>query len=200
VKGRRYVVRNYPTTEVADDEPVKVKKEEYIRKDEVLTDDDPRPGAWEIGHLTQGPYALDSWRIFCRDILRGVATGWNGEGSSTSAQPQSQPQSQPQPHPHSQQPSTATFPQEQEPNEGKVFQPEWMRVLPKDKELRAFLRWMWLKEGFEWDPETGEKEVASVEMLRAVGEGRIAWDEKGGLVVCEEEVVEGDLGDVGENK
>lgn len=66
------------------------------------------------------------------------------------------------------------------------FQPEWMRVLPNDKELRAFLRWMWLKEGFEWDPETGEKEVASAELLGAAGEGRIAWDEKGRLMVCEE--------------
>lgn len=82
--------------------------------------------------MTSGPYALDSWRIFCRDVLRGVATGWNGENSK---------------------------------QEG--FQPEWMRVLPEDKELRAYLRWMWLKEGFVWDPYTGEKEVAGPELVRA---------------------------------
>merc|ERR1719214_443267 len=35
--------------------------------------------AWEIGHMTQGKYALDSWRIFCRDVLLGRAQGWNGE-------------------------------------------------------------------------------------------------------------------------
>lgn len=63
--------------------------------------------AWEIGHLTQGPYALDSWRIFCRDKLLGRAEDWKGKGR----------------HPE--------------------FQPEWMRVLPRDKELRACLRWMW---------------------------------------------------------
>ncbi len=63
--------------------------------------------AWEIGHLTQGPYALDSWRIFCRDVLLGRSGHWTGSG------------------------------------EVEGFQPEWMRVLPRDKELRACLRWMW---------------------------------------------------------
>ena len=118
----------------------------------MLTDNDPRTNAWEIGHIVQGPYALDSWRIFCRDILRGVATGWNGEGGA----------------------------------EG--FQPEWMRVMPKDKELRAFLRWMWMKEGYEWDPETGEKDIAREYVVMAVEEGRIGWDERGGLRVLEEKV------------
>ena len=63
--------------------------------------------AWELGHLTQGPYALDSWRIFCRDVLLGRSGHWTGSG------------------------------------EVAEFQPEWMRVLPRDKELRACLRWMW---------------------------------------------------------
>jgi hypothetical protein len=63
--------------------------------------------AWEIGHLTQGPYALDSWRIFCRDVLLGRSEHWTGKGDDPG------------------------------------FQPEWMRVLPRDKELRACLRWMW---------------------------------------------------------
>lgn len=198
VRGRRYVVRGYPVVdEEVDGEELdlelgevpkgkrKVKKEEYIAKDEVLTDEDPRVGAWEIGHLTQGPYALDSWRIFCRDVLRGVATGWNGEGAEACRRNQSRSPS------HSQTGSQPISEEDQNTaseEEGKVFQPEWMRVLPRDKELRAFLRWMWLKEGFEWDPVTGEKEVASAELLRAVEEGRIMWDDKGGLFVCEDEV------------
>ena len=63
--------------------------------------------AWEIGHLTQGPYALDSWRIFCRDVLLGRSTHWTGRDGAPG------------------------------------FQPEWMRVLPGDKALRACLRWLW---------------------------------------------------------
>ncbi|KAI1350137.1 DNA glycosylase [Xylaria sp. FL0043] len=100
--------------------------------------------AWEIGHMTQGPYALDSWRIFCRDVLRGEALDWNGGG-----------------------------------REGE-FQPEWMRVLPRDKELRACLRWMWMREGWQWDPATGEKVVLPDELRRAVQEGRVAYDEDTG--------------------
>ena len=133
-KGKRFAVPGYPTRESG----------RRIKKTEVLDDEDERD-AWEIGHMTQGAYALDSWRIFCRDVLRGVAKGWNGEGAA------------------------------------KEFQPEWMRVLPEDKELRAYLRWMWLKEGFEWDPFTGEKEVASPELMRAAMKGNIAWDDQGGM-------------------
>lgn len=138
MKGKRYAIPGYPT-----------KASGRGFKDEILSDDDERD-AWEIGHMTQGPYALDSWRIFCRDVLRGEAEGWNGEGSK---------------------------------KEG--FQPEWMRVLPEDKELRAYLRWMWLKEGFEWDPFTGEREVASERLTRAAMEGKITWDEKGGMRILD---------------
>ncbi|KAF7922983.1 hypothetical protein BELL_0248g00070 [Botrytis elliptica] len=141
VKNKRYAVHDYPTKGLGRD----VKKSEVLPEESV----DPRTG-WEIGHMTQGPYAIDSWRIFCRDMLLEKATGWNGEGSD---------------------------------EEG--FQPEWMRVLPEDKELRAFLRWMWLKEGFEWDPVTGEKEVAGREVMRAALEGRIAWDEGGGMRILD---------------
>lgn len=139
-KGKRYAVRDYPTKGAGRD----------VKKGEILADDDERVG-WEIGHMTQGPYAIDSWRIFCRDVLRGLADGWNGEGNT---------------------------------QEG--FQPEWMRVLPTDKELRAYLRWMWLKEGFAWDPFTGEKEVASERLMRAAIDGRIAWDEQGGMRIVDE--------------
>lgn len=100
---------------------------------------------WEIGHMTQGKYAIDSWRIFCRDELLGRAEDWNGKG--------------------------------REPE----FQPEWMRVKPADKELRACLRWMWMREGWEWDPATGERMVLREEMRRAVNEGRVEYDDTGAL-------------------
>jgi hypothetical protein len=140
-KGKRYPVRGYPNPESGRD----------VKKGEVLGDEDERD-AWEIGHMTQGPYAIDSWRIFCRDRLRGEADNWNGEGR------------------------------------GEGFQPEWMRVLPEDKELRAYLRWMWLKEGFEWDPFTGDKEAARPQLMRAAMEGRIAWDDQGGMRILNEPV------------
>ncbi|KAK0656408.1 DNA glycosylase, partial [Cercophora newfieldiana] len=105
--------------------------------------------AWEIGHVTTGAYALDSWRIFCRDVLLGRAEDWKGKGAP------------------------------------KGFQPEWMRVLPRDKELRACLRWMWMGEGWLWDPETGEKEVLGEDMRAAVDEGRVGYDETGGLVILD---------------
>ncbi|CAG8950384.1 hypothetical protein HYFRA_00006877 [Hymenoscyphus fraxineus] len=144
MKDKRYAVRGYPEQDSGRD----------IKSDEILTDEDPRI-AWEIGHMTQGPYAIDSWRIFCRDILRGVADSWNGENAKE-----------------------------------ENFQPEWMRVVPADKELRAYLRWMWLKEGFHWDPFTGEKEVAGRVLMVAAMEGRIAWDDFGGL-----RILDGDDGD-----
>ena len=60
-KGRRWQKLHYPTRGDGKD----VKPEEPI-------DEDPRV-AWEIGHLPGiGAYALDSWRIFCRDELRGL--------------------------------------------------------------------------------------------------------------------------------
>ncbi|KAH7170963.1 hypothetical protein EDB81DRAFT_777255 [Dactylonectria macrodidyma] len=105
---------------------------------------------WEIGHLTKGKYAIDSWRIFCRDRLLGRAEDWNGKG--------------------------------REPE----FQPEWMRVMPADKELRAYLRWMWMREGWEWEPATGERTVLREEMLRAVNEGRVEYDDTGGLRILDE--------------
>ena len=115
-KGFRYRTLHYPYPGAGS----------AIRPGEVIADEDedPREGAFEIGHLPGvGPYALDSWRIFCRDMLRGLAKNYNGEGADRSS----------------------------------GFEPEWKRVLPKDKELRGFLRWMWAKEGIDWNPLTGEK-------------------------------------------
>ncbi|KAK0666244.1 hypothetical protein QBC41DRAFT_154859 [Cercophora samala] len=104
--------------------------------------------AWEVGHLTQGAYTLDSWRIFCRDELLGRAEDWTGNGGR-----------------------------------GEGFQPEWMRVLPRDKELRACLRWMWMREGWEWDPATGDREPLREELRKAVDEGRVGYDDNGSLVI-----------------
>jgi methyl-CpG-binding domain protein 4 len=140
VKGKRYRVDHYPSPGDGMD----------IKAGEVLDDDDPRT-AWEIGHMTKGRYGIDSWRIFCRDVLRGEAEGWNGEGREDG------------------------------------FQPEWMRVQPRDKELVACLRWMWLKEGFSWDPVTGEKEVADRELMEAAIAGKIAWDDRGGMRIVEDD-------------
>lgn len=128
-----------------------------IQTGEALSPDDPRSSAWEIGHMTQGRYAIDSWRIFCRDVLLGRAEDWRGKG-----------------------------------REGE-FQPEWMRVLPEDKELRACLRWLWMQEGWAWDPKTGEKEILSENLRRAVEEGRVAYDDAGELkILSKETLVEND--------
>lgn len=120
-KGFRYRTAGYPTPGAGRD----IKSDSSPILDESR---DPRIGAFEIAHIPGvGAYALDSWRIFCRDRLRGLAKRYNGEGHS-----------------------------------GKgAFEQEWKRVRPQDKELRAFLKWMWLKEGWVWDPQTGTKERAS---------------------------------------
>ncbi|KAM5355870.1 hypothetical protein ACJ41O_002516 [Fusarium nematophilum] len=150
--GKTHKVKNYdrrdfdPMTKHARDmheNPPQTPKEEDT------TDDDDLE-AWEIGHLTKGKYAIDSWRIFCRDELLGRAADWRGGG--------------------------------REPE----FQPEWMRVRPDDKELRACLRWLWMKEGWEWDPASGERTVLREEMQRAVNEGRVEYDDTGGLKILDE--------------
>ncbi|KAI0815706.1 DNA glycosylase [Xylaria sp. FL0064] len=160
--GVRYGVRGYCYAEQTqlqrhryysrgidlEDEVKEEGEEEFhgsdICSNSIAGDGDDNAMAWEIGHMTQGSYALDSWRIFCRDVLRGEALDWNGGG-----------------------------------REGE-FQPEWMRVLPRDKELRACLRWMWMREGWQWDPATGEKVVLPDELRRAVQEGRVGYDEDTG--------------------
>lgn len=139
----RYGVKNYPSPGDGAD----------VRTGEALTPDDPRTSAWEIGHMTQGRYAIDSWRIFCRDILLRKAQDWRGKG-----------------------------------REGE-FQPEWMRVLPQDKELRACLRWLWMQEGWAWDPKTGEKEILPEDLRLAVDEGRVAYDDMGELRILDKEEV-----------
>lgn len=132
-KGKRYRRLGYPKQHDGRD----------VKADECLDDDDPR-FAWEVAHLPGiGPYAIDSWRIFCRDKLRGLATDYKGTEAA----------------------------------EG--FVPEWKSVLPHDKELRAYLSWMWLKEGYSWDMETGELTPADPKPKRAASKNNlyIAKDE-----------------------
>ncbi|KAK1729289.1 methyl-CpG binding domain-containing protein 4 [Colletotrichum acutatum] len=147
-RGVVYRVKNYDKRDV-EAKSLRPNGDTEQRLPELPTTEDA-DDAWEMGHFTQGKYALDSWRIFCRDELLGRANDWNGKGAA--------------------------------PN----FQPEWMRVRPDDKELRACLRWMWMREGWEWDPVTGEKTVLRDEMQRAVHEERVGYDDTGGLEILDE--------------
>ncbi|MCJ1295851.1 hypothetical protein MMC34_007415 [Xylographa carneopallida] len=132
-KGQRYRMLHYPGKEDGKDIP---------KGGEAIDDEDPRT-AWEIAHLPgTGAYAMDSWRIFCRDELRGLPTGL----------------------------------QEDLDPESIVIemQQEWTRVLPLDKELRAYLRWRWLRLGWTWDPVTGERTKLDKEACKEVENGGIS--------------------------
>ncbi|KAI9728937.1 MAG: hypothetical protein M1828_000022 [Chrysothrix sp. TS-e1954] len=108
-----------------------------------LPSQDTREAAWEISHIPGvGEYAIDSWRIFCRDVLYGLAADYKGKDAIRSD-----------------------------------FEPEWKRMMPKDKELRACLRWMWLKEGWMWHPVTGLKARASWEVLQEASRGNVSWED-----------------------
>ncbi|EEH43173.2 uncharacterized protein PADG_07993 [Paracoccidioides brasiliensis Pb18] len=127
VKGKRYRKLHYPNKGDGLD----------IKPGECVDDGDSRV-AWEIAHIPGlGSYALDSWRIFCRDELRGLAIDWKGTEASGE------------------------------------FVPEWKSVVPKDKELRAYVAWMWLKEGWEWEKETGNRRRASRKLRLAALKGGI---------------------------
>ncbi|ODH22201.1 hypothetical protein ACO22_05546 [Paracoccidioides brasiliensis] len=126
-KGKRYRKLHYPNKGDGLD----------IKPGECVDDGDSRV-AWEIAHIPGlGSYALDSWRIFCRDELRGLAIDWKGTEASGE------------------------------------FVPEWKSVVPKDKELRAYVSWMWLKEGWEWEKETGNRRRASRKLRLAALKGGI---------------------------
>ncbi|KAJ5752571.1 hypothetical protein N7520_009488 [Penicillium odoratum] len=138
LKSKRYRKMHYPHRLDGRD----------IGPDECVDDEDPR-SAWEVAHLPGvGAYSLDSWRIFCRDELRGMATDWIGTGATTYG-----------------------------------FVPEWKSVLPQDKELRAYLTWLWLKEGWVWDHHTGDLSAASDKTLRAARAGGVAHEEDGNWVL-----------------
>ncbi|RJE25368.1 hypothetical protein PHISCL_02259 [Aspergillus sclerotialis] len=137
-KGKRYRKIHYPQKQDGRD----------VGNEECIGDDDSRV-AWEIAHLPGvGAYSLDSWRIFCRDELRGLADDWKGTGAKS-----------------------------------PDFVPEWKSVLPHDKELRAYLTWMWLKEGWVWDRQTGQRTRASDKMMQAARKGGVAHEEDGNWVL-----------------
>ncbi|WEW56780.1 hypothetical protein PRK78_002233 [Emydomyces testavorans] len=137
IKGKRFRKLHYPNKLDGLD----------IKPEECIDDEDPRV-AWEIAHLPGiGAYAIDSWRIFCRDVLRGVAADWNGADAEDG------------------------------------FLPEWKSVRPKDKELRAFLTWMWLKEGWIWNPETGETTRATKRIRRIARRGGLVIEKNGNWVL-----------------
>ncbi|KEF52035.1 uncharacterized protein A1O9_12025 [Exophiala aquamarina CBS 119918] len=132
--GKRYRKLNYPNRGDGRD----------VKEGDMIGDHDSRV-AWEISHLPGlGPYSHDSWRMFCRDKLRGLSSSWNGEDS-------------------------------QDPNS---FEPEWKRVVPLDKELRAYLTWVWMKEGWVWNKESGQRTRASDKLMAQAQGGGIVIEEK----------------------
>ena len=137
VKGKRYRRLHYP---------IKGDGKDINPTDGPIDDADQRV-AWEIGHLVGvGPYAIDSWRIFCRDALRGLPDGL---------------------------PSMDELLLDSSVRSAEMAK-EWTRVLPGDKELRAYLRWRWARLGWKWDIETGEKTLMTeVEMEVMKGGGMI---------------------------
>lgn len=146
VKGKRYRRLHYPNKDDGKDIDI---------NEGPISDEDERV-AWEVGHLAGiGSYAIDSWRIFCRDELRGLPTGlpkrYDLERDATA----------------------------REVELGK----EWTRVLPLDKELRAYLKWRWLRIGIDWDPVSGERKMADERIkAEAVGGGVICEGREGGIV------------------
>lgn len=170
VLGKRYAKRDYPRKGDG----------RGIGTGDWVPEGDERV-AWEIGHLPGvGAYAHDSWRMFCRDVLRGLARGWNGEGADaisrkTTAEDTPEQHEEAERHVHGKAAHLAAQPDPRQPEreqEEVPFEPEWKRVLPSDKELRAWMTWMWLKEGWVWNYRTGECVRASDELLsKATGGG-----------------------------
>ncbi|KAI7155482.1 hypothetical protein KC349_g6951 [Hortaea werneckii] len=168
-------------------------------------------GSLEIGHIPGcGRYAYDSWRIFCRDVLRGVAEDYNGKGAIPPPPPTTSPTSagaaeaeaealtstQHNPPSHDPQPASQTEPKE-EGEEGVPFEPEWKRVLPQDKELIATLRWMWLREGWIWDPSSGARRSATQEEMERARRGEMEVQDPRERKFAEGALVGGDAEDGG---
>lgn len=161
-KGKRYRRLHYPCKDDGKDiDPT----------ENPISDDDPRV-AWEVGHLVGvGSYAVDSWRIFCRDELRDLDTGL---------------------------PELADL--QDETTRKLELEKEWTRVLPTDKELRAYLRWRWLRLGFEWNPMTGERKLASQKALDDAKRGGVIYEGKEGGEVLGGAVGEEENGEEGRKK
>jgi endonuclease III len=191
-RGKRWAKKDYP----------KKGDGRGMKADEWLDDEDERV-AWEISHLPGlGAYAHDSWRMFCRDKLRGLADGWNGEAAKPTneatrqengANTEGRVNGERQFHNG----KSASTESEQNPVSTVSFEPEWKRVLPTDKELRAWMTWMWLKEGWVWNKETGERTKASDELMEQAQGGGIVREEMGTAYLIVEGV-DGDGLDKGE--
>ena len=154
-KGRRWKRLNYP--KVGDGKDIK------LSEDPIGDDIEDGRTAWEIGHLPgTGAYAMDSWRIFCRDDLREIPV------------------------------LSAAAPAEiSEVVREEEMRGEWAKVLPADKELRAYLRWRWLRLGWEWDPLTGERKRATEDVMRTAREGGVVVEgDEGGRLEGKEECAE----------
>lgn len=156
-KGKRYRVLHYPKRNDGKD----------VGVGDIIGEDDERV-AWEIGQLPGiGVYAIDSWRIFCRDELLGLPTG---------------------------------LPKELTPEaKEEELQKEWTKVLAGDKELRAYLRWRWLRNGWNWDPVTGERKMADEDELAKADHGGVIYEGESGDIVVgnakdeEQEAVKAEL-------
>ncbi|WPH03594.1 Hypothetical protein R9X50_00647600 [Acrodontium crateriforme] len=163
-KGYRWRTLHYPSPGDG---------KEYKPRTFIEGDGDSCEGGVEIGNLVgTHRYAWDSWRIFCRDVFRGVARGYNGEGADELRQAPTTPTTSETHETHETQPTSPT---------PLPFEPEWKRVLPTDKELRATLRWMWLRENQIWDPNTGDKRpMTDEEKIKAI-EGGMEFEDDEGL-------------------
>lgn len=125
---------------------------------------------WEIAHLPGvGPYALDSWRIFGRDVLLGKHSEYgrhstnsaDGDGESDDPKKESDEPKKESAEPKKESSESKKEPKGAEAEEGKEEEKEeeeeWKRVVPEDKDLRAWMIWRWRKEGFAYDVLTGRK-------------------------------------------
>lgn len=147
-KGKRYRRLHYPSRNDGKDISV---------GHGPVFDEDARV-AWEVGNLPAiGAYAIDSWRIFCRDRLRGLPAGL---------------------------PAMTEMSQQQREEE---MSGEWARVLPGDKELRAYLRWRWLRVGWVWDPVSGERKAADSDTIARIEKGGVVVEGSSGAEVLGEE-------------
>lgn len=45
-------------------------------------------------------------------------------------------------------------------------EPEWMRVVPGDKDLSAYLVWKWQQYGWDWDAHTGKRTLMTASKIR----------------------------------
>ena len=107
--------------------------------------------------------------MFCRDQLRGLAEGWNGEGASARRTTTTTTTTEP---------TSASAGLSAGVDHDVPFEPEWKRVQPTDKELRAWTTWMWLKEGWVWNISTGQRTRASEELMQRARGGGIVREER----------------------